>query len=222
LGPFLYTGAVFDFDGTLLNSEPLLQQGWSVAVAKRGHDFATFDYARIIGLPDHNAAEVVIRHFGLEETPAAFYAEWKAVAEDLVYRYAAPCSGASEVLERFAAEKIPMAVATSAREDYMRRMLSQIGFRKYFQSCRSVDSIGRERGKPKPDIYLEAAADIGSPPLSTIGFEDAPAGVRGLKAAGMFAVGIAADPAMAARLADEGADIVIPSLLNFDWNAIHT
>ena len=221
MGTLQFKGALFDLDGTLLDSESYLKQAWTEICRVRGCDFRGFDYSRIIGLPDRNAAEPVIAHFGLDDDPDAFYREWKAVAEDLVERYAAPCSGAHEVLARFSAEGIPMAVATSSPQPYMLKMLARCGFLHLFRTARSVDSIGRARGKPKPDIYLEAAKDIGIAPEDCIGFEDAPAGIVSLKAAGVFAVGIARDVRDQIRLADEGADLVVPSLLNFDWNAIH-
>ncbi len=221
MGSFPFTGALFDLDGTLIDSEPQLYRAWVETLDRRGHNFAAFDHSLILGLPDHNAAEVVLKHFGLSEDIAAFYAEWKTLAESLVDRHAAPCAGAREMLDRFAAEQMAMGVATSSPTSYMNRMLAKCGFERYFLACRSVDSIGRERGKPKPDIYLEAAKDIFSPPATTLGFEDAPAGIASLKAAGMFAVGIAADPRVAKKLAAEGADVVVPSLLNFDYTLIH-
>ena len=217
----MFAGALFDLDGTLLDSESYIRGAYVVVLARRRHDFSAFDYDSILGLPDRTAVQTVLTHYGLADEPDAFYAEWKVVAEDLVERYAAPCLGAWEVLERFRAERIPMGVATSSPEPYMIRMLMKCNFLQLFKATRSVDSIGRARGKPKPDIYLEAAKDIGIDPGDCIGFEDAPAGVAALKAAGMFAVGIAASPSTAGRLIDEGADIVVPNLLNFDWNAIH-
>lgn len=77
-----------------------------------------------------------------------------------------------------------------------------------------VDPGTLKHGKPAPDIF-EAAADlISSPYASTIGFEDAEAGVKGIKAAGMFAVGIGD-----AEILHE-ADIVFPSTAEVDFDRI--
>ena len=72
-----------------------------------------------------------------------------------------------------------------------------------------VDAALIQRGKPDPEIFLNAAEHLGVAPAACLGVEDAVAGVRSIKAAGMYAVGVG-DPAVLTE-----ADDVIPSLRDF-------
>jgi beta-phosphoglucomutase len=73
-----------------------------------------------------------------------------------------------------------------------------------------VDARTIARGKPDPEIFLKAAAELGVAPADCLGVEDAVAGVASIKYAGMFAVGIG----QASVLTQ--ADDVIDSLAQFD------
>ena len=84
-----------------------------------------------------------------------------------------------------------------------------------------VDVSGRDfpRGKPDPEMFLTAAAELGVPPQAAFVLEDAPSGVQAAKAGGMAAVGIArADDEH--LLAAAGADVVVPTLDALDLAAL--
>jgi len=73
-----------------------------------------------------------------------------------------------------------------------------------------ADAAKITKGKPDPEIFLTVAANLGVAPQDCVGVEDAAAGIKAIKAAGMYGVGIG-DPVMLKE-----ADEVIPSLEQFD------
>jgi HAD superfamily hydrolase (TIGR01509 family) len=81
-----------------------------------------------------------------------------------------------------------MAVATGATRAICIRTLEAIGLRHYFQAIVTADDV--VHGKPAPDIFLEAARQIGVNPKECCAFEDAEMGLRAARDAGMIAIDI--------------------------------
>ncbi len=83
-------------------------------------------------------------------------------------------------------------------------ILQKLGVLDYFAHI--VDPESLKKGKPDPEIFIKAAESIHIAPEEAIGFEDAQAGIAGIKAAGMYAVGISATEKLA------GADLQVASM----------
>lgn len=94
--------------------------------------------------------------------------------------------GVSDFLITAKEKEIPCAVASASKNAPM--ILKKLGVTKYFAHI--VDPATLIKGKPDPEIFLKAAASIHVKPEHAVGFEDAKAGIAGIKAAGMYAVGI--------------------------------
>lgn len=109
---------------------------------------------------------------------------------------------------------LPKCVASSSLPEKLRMKLASTRLARHFEPHLFSTALVA-RGKPAPDIYLHAAATVGHPAQHCIVIEDAPAGVRGAKAAGMTVVGFTggshATDALGPSLREAGADVVVAS-----------
>jgi HAD superfamily hydrolase (TIGR01509 family) len=87
-----------------------------------------------------------------------------------------------------AADRVPIAVASSAPKRLIEAVLETVGLHERFAACVSSEEV--PRGKPSPDVYLEAARQIGVPPEACAGVEDSSNGLRAAAAAGMTVIAI--------------------------------
>ena len=98
-------------------------------------------------------------------------------------------AGIQALLERLAVRNVAVALATSAPELNVVHTLNEIGLHDAFPVVVRGDQV--PRGKPAPDVFLEASRQLDVPPEGCVVFEDAPMGVAAARAAGMRVVGIA-------------------------------
>lgn len=182
---------VFDFDGVIVNSEPLHLRATQAALGARGIALTPQDYyARYVGVPDaemfrriaadHNAAWC---SDDLQELMAA-----KALRfEQLETSEAALVPGAAACIRRMA-DLAPLAVASGARREEIERLLARAGLLAMFRTIVAAgDTLS---GKPAPDPYLEAAARLGATPARAVAIEDTPAGLASARAAGFRTIAI--------------------------------
>lgn len=134
------------------------------------------------------------------------------------------CPGASELVQALAnmpSPPLPMAIATSSRYAGVqkKKVRHQHSIFQYIDVVVAGDDPSIRQGKPAPDIYIEAAKRLNVHPSDCLVFEDALSGVRSGKAAGCTVVAIP-DPRFTedelATFVHAGADVVIPSLWEFD------
>jgi HAD superfamily hydrolase (TIGR01509 family) len=112
------------------------------------------------------------------------YLECGVIYQDHITRHGLPLKpGIRELLDDLSARKIPLAVATSTRNPTAGQRLEEVGLLRYFSVLVTGDQI--TRGKPEPDIYLEAIRRLGLDAATSFALEDSPAGVRSAHAAGL-------------------------------------
>lgn len=170
-------GAVFDLDGTLLDSSWVWEKVDEKFLGDRGFQVPDDYVDEISPLGAERAAVYTIERFGLNEDKDDIVREWiemakKEYATEVVYK-----PYAKEFLEELHKLNIKMAVATSSDRELFMKTLEREGILKYFQKIVTVDEV--ERGKGYPDIYEEAARRIKVNPHKCLVFEDILAGVTG-------------------------------------------
>src|SRR5258708_6719490 len=94
--------------------------------------------------------------------------------------------GGAEMLEYLAGGGVPLAIATSSRPTTVQRHLGSAGLLGHFKAIATRYDV--ERGKPHPDVYLEAARRLGVAPGRCIAFEDSNVGLTAAHAAGTMAI----------------------------------
>ena len=124
---------------------------------------------------------------GLPEPPEEINREVVRRLE-AIYRERLPAvPGAREAVERLAA-RWPLGLASSSNRELIERALEVSGLARFFRATVSSEEV--PRGKPAPDVYLEAAARLGFDPASCAAIEDSANGIRSAHAAGMRVVAI--------------------------------
>ena len=170
-------GAVFDLDGTLLDSSWVWEKVDEKFLGDRGFQVPDDYVDEISPLGAERAAVYTIERFGLNEDKDDIVREWIEMAKK-EYATEVVCKPyAKEFLEELHKLNIKMAVATSSDRELFMKTLEREGILEYFQKIVTVDEV--ERGKGYPDIYEEAARRIKVNPHKCLVFEDILAGVTG-------------------------------------------
>lgn len=183
-----FDAAVFDLDGTLLDSLGMWQGLDGVFLKKRGLA-VTPDYSAAVGaMSFREAAEYTVRRFGLSERPEMLIREWDGLAADAYERWIPLKPGAREFLLSLRDSGKKLGVATALSPRLYGPALRRNGVYGLFDAFADVQEV--ERGKGFPDLYLLVSERLGIAPKRCVVFEDVLPGIRGAKAAGMAAVGV--------------------------------
>jgi HAD superfamily hydrolase (TIGR01509 family) len=184
------TAVIFDCDGTLVDSEPLAERAWALALARHGYELGPDDLAGAQGLPFQTVHAHMAKRTRLPELEV-FWAEYAAELLPLLDTELEPFADAVDTTRELHRRGIPLAVASSSRRERLDRTLARAGLSALFQVSVAGDEIAR--GKPAPDMFLEAAARLGATPEACVVIEDSAPGVAAGLAAGMVTVGVLRD-----------------------------
>jgi pseudouridine-5'-monophosphatase len=178
--------AIFDLDGLLLDTEPLYLDATTEVLARHGVALEMPVLRRQIGIPSVEGMQWLAEYYGLAISGRQIHEEREALLETLLPG-APPRPGAVELTTALADGGVPIAVGTSSTNDTLARKIQNHGdWIARFDHVVTHDHV--ERGKPHPDIFLEAAARLGVAPDGCVVFEDARSGVEAAHAAGMAVV----------------------------------
>lgn len=181
-------GAIFDLDGTLLDSSPWWDRApadWLASVGRQARP-GLADAIFPMTLPE--AADYMIAEYGLRQTPQELMDGVNAVMEDF-YLHSIPLKpGARTLLDALRARRIPLAVASVTDRRLVEAALDRHGVLDRFSAIVTTDEAGA--GKREPDVYLLAARRIGCAPDETLVFEDALHALQTAKRAGFRTAGV--------------------------------
>jgi beta-phosphoglucomutase-like phosphatase (HAD superfamily)/GNAT superfamily N-acetyltransferase len=193
---------VLDMDGLMLDTEPLYKAAWQRASSDLGYNLDDRSYARLVGRPTLDCERELLDQFGAGFPLEAFRSRWpelwRAGAKDVGI---ARRQGLTQFLDFVEQRGLPTAVATSSEAEYTEFSLRQAGLDGRFRVVVTGDQIAR--GKPAPDIYIEAARRLDVEPARCVALEDSEAGIIAASSAGMVSILIPEHPpsAVAARAA---------------------
>lgn len=183
-----YRAAIFDLDGTLVDSMRAwdnICRDWLLA---KGQTPAHSLEQEIKLMTLTEAAEHVICRFGVALTPAQIIAEWQQMVLGLYQNRLALKQGAAELLTALAARGLKLALATSCFPAACEAVLRRYDLWRLFSAVVYSDEVAR--GKTCPDIWLACAARLGVAPQDCVVFEDLRAAGLGIRAAGMDFVAV--------------------------------
>jgi beta-phosphoglucomutase len=217
-GHCLLAGCIFDVDGVLIASPH--EQAWREALdglAEPGRFTTEMYQTHVAGKPRLSGARAALEALGVRdaEQQAIAYAKRKQKRlEELIDSGAVTAfPDALHFVQAVGALGWPMAVASSSKNANRMMRPIQLDSGQSLLDIFSANVCGRDlrQGKPNPEIFLLAAAELRIEPARCLVVEDAPAGIEAARAGGMAALGVARlDNATSLRAA--GADFVVTSL----------
>ena len=173
---------IFDNDGTLVDSESISLKVWVDLLLEFGfrmpHDEAV---SRFSGQDLHVVIREVETDMG-RPLPSDILDRFRARQLPELQRSVQPVRGVPELLE---AVSLPFCVASNAPQNKIRLCLDAAGIGHHFEPASVFSAYDIEAWKPKPDLFLKAARDMGVPPANCAVVEDSVFGLDAAKAAGM-------------------------------------
>ena len=200
---------VFDMDGVIVDTEQVWEAVREELVADWGGTNTPGAQRAMMGMSSHEWSLYMHEQLGLPQSPAEISDE---VVRRMLARYRSGLplvEGAVDAVRDLAA-RMPLAVASSSNRPLIEAVLEAAGIAGCFMATVSSEEV--PRGKPSPDVYLEAARRLGVVAGHCAAVEDSASGIRAAHAAGMRVIAYPNRhyPPEAGALGL--ADIVIPSL----------
>lgn len=207
-------GFVFDLDGVITDTAKYHYAAWKqVAHDELGIDVNPTVNEGLKGVSRMDSLNVILKFGGKEnaytDTEKLEYATEKNDLYKSLIKQMTPADilpGISNFLKAITKAGYPMSLASASRNAPY--IIDRLGLAEYFSAI--VDPATLTKGKPDPEIFEKAADLIHTPYANTVGLEDAVAGIEGIQAAGMFAVGVG-KPEVLGK-----ADLLFPDTAHLD------
>lgn len=213
-----FKGAIFDMDGTLLDSMPV----WETVAA---------DYLLTQGITPNDDVREAVRAMSIQQVCEHFCSEYglkltneeittsiNSMVEDFYFHQAPLKQGVTDMLERLKSKGVKMVVATATDRHLVERGLRRTGILDYFERIFTCTEVGA--GKDRPDIFHEACSFLGTSLNDTVVFEDALYAVKTAKEAGFKVIALFDESAHEQQeLIQRYADHYYSSFT--EWNGIH-
>jgi HAD superfamily hydrolase (TIGR01509 family) len=197
---------IFDFDGTVLDTEMAVYRGWADLYERHGVELDLELWQHTIGTdqdPDHWAnLEAIVGTLD----PAL--KEWRRTRRDEILHAEVPRPGVLRWLDDADALGIPIGIASSSPIDWVERHLDRLGLSHRFACFACCNDV--IPAKPDPTSYRLACEALHADPRRSIAVEDSPHGVAAAKDAGLFVIAVPHD--LTRDLDLSRADVVVDSL----------
>jgi beta-phosphoglucomutase len=184
-------GGLFDLDGVIVDTAKYHYLAWKRLASELGSDFSETDNERLKGVSRMASLEIVLEIVGkslsatdklaLADRKNGWYVEYiSRMGQDELL------PGAREYLTRLKERGVKIALGSASKNAPM--ILSNLAIVDLFDAV--VDGNSVSKPKPDPEVFLKCAEQLGLAPADCVVFEDAVAGIKAARCAGMFAVGI--------------------------------
>jgi HAD superfamily hydrolase (TIGR01509 family) len=200
---------VFDLDDVILDSEQLWDEVREQLARERGGKWSDRAQADMMGMSSTEWSRYMHDVVGLRESPEEINRE---VVRRMLERYTERLpliDGAVDAVRRIAA-RWPLGLASSSNRELIDRALELSGLAPLFRATVSSEEVAR--GKPAPDVYLEAARRLAVPATNCAAVEDSANGIRSAQAAGTRVIAIPNSRYPPDETALAAADVVLRSL----------
>ena len=183
-------GAIFDWDGVVIDSSRLHEESWERLAREAGKPLPPghfkagfgrkneFIIPQILGWGDGG---VEVRRLSLRKE--------ELYREIVIEQGLEPLPGVRTWLERLAAAGVPCVIGSSTHRENIEVSLDVLGLRQFFREIVSAEDVSH--GKPDPEVFLKAAGTIGMPRGRCVVFEDAHVGIEAARRAGMRVIAVA-------------------------------
>ena len=181
--------AIFDWDDVILDSSKHHEESWERLAKEEGKILPEGHFLRGFG-----RRNVEIMRDLLQWSDDLQEIQRLSLRKEELYREVVEDWGIQSLpgvrtwLERLEQAGIPCAIGSSTEQKNVQLGLRLLGLESFFQTAVTAEHV--QRGKPAPDVFLQAAEKVGIDPRRCVVFEDAPSGVEAARAAGMKVVGV--------------------------------
>ena len=178
---------IFDMDGTIVDNMGFHTQSWITFFARRGRDIDADEFFRTTA--GRQGKEIIRSYMGedlQDEEVLQLNHEKEAVYRELYAPHRKAVEGFEDLIADARSQGIALAVGTAAPPANVEFTLDGLDLRRHFDTVVGATDVAR--GKPHPDVFIEAARRCGAEPANCIVFEDAPLGVEAARRAGMRCV----------------------------------
>ena len=206
---------IFDMDGTLVDNCAWHVLAWREFAHRHGRDISEREILEWMGATSSYYMDRIFDRKVPADECAQLTREKESIYRELYAPHMRLPEGLGELLEGASGRGVKLAIATGGSIDNVNFILDGLNLCRLFDEI--VDSSQYVHGKPAPDCYIEAAKRLGVAPEDCVVFEDAVAGIRSAKAAGMKVVAITATIPRD-TLAAESPDWLIDSFKEFACN----
>ncbi|MFG2769732.1 HAD family hydrolase [Streptomyces sp. NPDC048350] len=204
------TSVIFDLDGTLVDSEPNYYEATrrTLAAFAGATDFDWERHTRFIGIGTRETLEILAVQYGIDAPVDELLDATNRSYLELARASTPVYPEMRTFVERLRTAGVPMAVASGSSRAAIEAVLVGTGLDACLTTLVSAEEVGR--GKPEPDVFLEAARRLGADPARCVVFEDAAPGALAARSAGMRCVALPYVAATADDPAFLAADLLFP------------
>jgi HAD superfamily hydrolase (TIGR01509 family) len=201
-------GVIWDMDGVLIDSMEIHFKIWQKVFLEYGVDFDRRNFNRHFGTTNLETITTVLGNRLSREESVALADHKQELFEQQAIREAQLIPGVKHWLQFFLQNRIPQAVASSNAQRFIELVSAHLGIDIFFRAIISAENLA---SKPDPVVFLESARRIQAIPSHCLVFEDAVAGIKGARRAGMKCIAITTTntPRVLAK-----ADLIIRNFLD--------
>lgn len=182
-----YLAALFDMDGTVMDTTGADFQAWNLVLKKYGSGLTYPEYVKQLGVKSETLIHELV-DISSEEADKALKKKADYFKEIIEVQGLKAIDNVEACLEKLQEKGFKIALATAARFDKLEEVFSRVKLQHYFETIVTANEVSH--GKPHPEIFLKAAQKLKISPDKCIVFEDAENGVKAAKNAGMFCIAI--------------------------------
>lgn len=179
----MFKGAIFDVDGTLLDTMKVWQAVTSRFLTERNLPIVPEEMAAYKEMIIDESMTFIKQRYRLEESVEELKKEFNRLVADAYFFEVQPKNGAKEYMTKLKNAEVKIAVATSGYKDLAEAAFRRLGMAEMIDAYALSCEVGVK--KSNPDVYLLAAERIAIPPKDCMVFEDILIGIEGAKKAGM-------------------------------------
>lgn len=201
---------IFDYDGLLVESEKLAFLAEQKIIAKYSETLTRKLFDTYIGYSVNDTLKGYMDYFRLPISVKELYNQREDIIAHLLKTKLQLMPGALPILKYFDNKGINMVIASSGELSYIELGLKKLSISHFFKNITSVNEV--KKGKPSPDLFLEALRKNSTKAEEAVVLEDAISGIKAAKAASIFCIAI---PPLNVNLQDYRiANFVVDSLEN--------
>lgn len=205
---------IFDMDGVLIDSEPVVMDSYRKVASKYGITFTDRDYEATIGHTDEDTVyRLWRRDLSKEEVEHIIKSAREEFRKNI--KSIPVKEGVMNLIRNLREAGYLLGLGTSAPPEDTKAILSAIGVMEFFSAVVTAKDV--RKAKPAPDIFLKVLEKLGTKPKNSVVIEDSPAGIKAARNAGCKSIGVIGT---VGRNKLGEADLVVSSLKHLDVEAI--